>query len=91
MAQRPLVSQEVSAVVYELPPKEICLWERGVFVKRVAIWIFGSGRVKGSPIPDLRVLKIGRRGRRFFSDTGDQREKKHDKARYDKRGPHKDN
>ena len=22
----------------------------GVFAKRVAIWIFGSGRVKGSPI-----------------------------------------
>ena len=33
------------------------------------------------------ALKIGRRGRRFFSDTGDQREKKHDEARYDKRGP----
>ena len=37
------------------------------------------------------ALKIGRRGRRFFSDTGDQREKKHDEARCDKRGPHKDN
>jgi hypothetical protein len=39
---------------------------------------------------DWFALKIGRRGRRFFSDTGDQREKKHE-ARYDKRGPHKDN
>jgi hypothetical protein len=29
------------------------------------------------------ALKIGRRGRRFFSDTGDQREKKHDEARCD--------
>jgi hypothetical protein len=37
------------------------------------------------------AFKIGRRGRRFFSDTGDQREKKHDEARYDKHGPHKDN
>jgi hypothetical protein len=27
----------------------------GIFgERRVAIWIFGSGRVKGSPIPDLR-------------------------------------
>jgi hypothetical protein len=37
------------------------------------------------------ALKIGRRGRRFFSDTGDQGEEEHDEARYDKRGPHKDN
>ena len=28
--------------------------DRGVFAKRVVIWIFGSGRVKGSPILDLR-------------------------------------
>jgi hypothetical protein len=27
---------------------------RGVFAKRVAIWMFGPGRVKGSPIADLR-------------------------------------
>ena len=30
-------------------------------------------------------------GGTLVSDTGDQREKKHDEARYDKRGPHKDN
>jgi hypothetical protein len=29
----------------------------GVFAKRVAIWIFGSGRVKGSPIPGLRCQR----------------------------------
>jgi hypothetical protein len=34
--------------------EEICLRERGVFAKRVVIWIFGSGRVKGSPIPGVR-------------------------------------
>ena len=37
-----------------LSHEENCLLEMGVFAKRVAIWIFGSGRVKGSPIPGLR-------------------------------------
>jgi hypothetical protein len=39
----------------------------------------------------LAAFKIGLRGRRFLSDTGDQRVQEHDEARYDKRGPHKDN
>jgi hypothetical protein len=37
-----------------LSHEEICLKKGEFSPKRAAIWIFGSGRVKGSPIPDLR-------------------------------------
>src|SRR6476646_5467356 len=45
--------------------------ERGEFSPNgVAIWIFGSGRVKGSPIPDLRRQR--RSGARLRGKQGRQ-------------------
>ena len=44
--------------------------QRGVFAKRVAIWIFGSGCVKGSPIPGLRRQR--RSGARLRGKQGRQ-------------------
>ena len=55
--------------------EEICLWQRGVFAKRVAIWIFGSGRVKGSPIPGLRRQR--RSGARLRGKQGRQSRQSH--------------